>query len=144
MPNSYLVQCGTCGARNRIPHDKAAQRGKCGQCGAPLIPSHAIPLSVTDATWEQEVLGSAVPAIVEVWSPHCGVCSQYEVSVRQMAASLFGKARVLQLNAEENPRTAQRYGIRGVPTILLFKSGQHVATLVGPQGERGLRERLGV
>jgi len=144
MPNTYLVQCASCGTRNRLPHERARERGKCGKCGAPLIPSHAIPLPATDATWDQEVLGSRVPTIVEVWSPHCGVCAQYEVSVRHMAVNLFGKARVLQLNAEESPRTAQRYGITGVPTILLFKDGKHLSTLVGPQGERGLREKLGV
>lgn len=144
MPDTYHVQCGSCGSRNRVPHEKAGQKGKCGKCGAPLIPSHAIPIPVTDATWDREVLGSHVPAVVEVWSPHCGVCSQYEVSVRRMAASLFGKARVLQLNAEENPKTATRYGIRGVPTVLLFRDGALVASLVGPQGERGIREKLGV
>jgi thioredoxin 2 len=144
MNVGHLLQCGTCGNRNRVPLDQTGQRTKCGSCGAPLIASHSLPVEVTDATWEAEVLGSAAPAIVEVWSPHCGVCAQYDVSVRQMASSLFGKARVLQLNAEENPDTARRYGIKGVPTVLLFKGGELLATLVGPQGERGLREKLGV
>lgn len=144
MPDTYLVQCGSCGSRNRIPQERTAQRGRCGKCGAPLIPSHAVPIPVTDAAWDREVLASRVPAVVEVWSPHCGVCSQYEVSVRQMAASLFGVARVLQLNADENPATARRYDIRGVPTVLLFREGRHAATLLGPQGERGIREKLGL
>ncbi|MDW7710757.1 MAG: thioredoxin domain-containing protein [Deferrisomatales bacterium] len=144
MPDTYLVQCSSCGARNRLPHEKAGKRGTCGACGAPLVPSHAVPIPATDATWDREVLGSRVPTIVEVWSPQCGVCSQYEVSVRHMAVNLFGKARVMQLNAEQNPATARRYGIRGVPTVLLFRDGRLVATLLGPQGERGLRERLGV
>jgi thioredoxin 1 len=108
------------------------------------VGAHSLPIEVTDATWDREVLASPAPAMVEVWSPHCGVCTQYEVSVRQMASSLFGKVRVLQLNAEENPRTAQRYGIRGVPTVLLFTNGQLVSTLLGPQGERGIRQALGV
>jgi thioredoxin 2 len=144
MPDTYLIQCSNCGTRNRIPQEKVGQRGKCGKCGAPLIPSHALPIAVSDATWEREVLGSSIPTVVEVWSPHCGVCSQYEVSVRSMAGSLYGKARVLQLNAEENPKTAERYGIQGVPTLLLFREGLLVATLLGPQGERGIRETLGI
>jgi thioredoxin-like negative regulator of GroEL len=127
-----------------VPHEKADARGRCGKCGTPLIPSHALPIQVTDADWEREVFGSRVPAIVEVWSPHCGVCAQYEVSVRHLAVSLYGKARVLQLNADENPRTAALYNIRGVPTVLLFRDGKLLNTLVGPQGERGLREQLGV
>lgn len=144
MDSGYLLQCSNCGTRNRIPEDKVGKQGKCGKCGTPLIASHALPIPVTDATWDKEVLASAAPAIVEIWSPHCGVCTQYELSVRQMAVSLFGKARVLQLNAEENPVTAARYGVRGVPMVLLFRDGQLLASLTGPQGERGLRQRLGL
>ncbi|MBI5443018.1 MAG: thioredoxin family protein [Deltaproteobacteria bacterium] len=144
MDSGYLLQCSQCGTANRIPEDKVGKKGKCGKCGAPLIGAHSLPIQVSDASWEREVLGSQAPAVVELWSPHCGVCSQYELSVRQMAASLYGRARVLQLNVEENPRTAQRYNIRGVPTVLLFKGGQLVHTLVGPQGERGIREKLGI
>jgi thioredoxin 2 len=144
MDSGYLLQCSQCGTANRVPEEKVGMKGKCGRCGAPLVGSHSMPIRVSDGDWDREVLGSAAPAVVELWSPHCGVCSQYELSVRQMAASLFGKARVLQLNVEENPRTAQRYNVRGVPTVLLFKAGQLVATLVGPQGERGIRERLGI
>ncbi len=144
MDSGYLLQCSNCGTRNRVPEDKTELKGKCGKCGAPLIASHSLPIPVTDATWDKEVLQSQAPAIVEMWSPHCGVCSQYELSVRQMAANLYGKARVLQLNVEENPATARRYGIRGVPTVLLFKDGRLVATRVGPQGERGIREELGI
>ena len=66
MPDSYLLQCSNCGTRNRVPHEKAEARGKCGECGTPLIPSHALPGQVTDADWDTEVFGSRVPAIVEV------------------------------------------------------------------------------
>ncbi|GAB4279863.1 MAG: thioredoxin domain-containing protein [Deferrisomatales bacterium] len=144
MPDTYLVQCSNCGTRNRIPHGKTHLKGKCGKCATPLIPAHALPMEVTDATWDDQVLGSSVPTIVEVWSPQCGVCTQYEVAVRHMAVNLYGQARVLQLNVEENPRTAERYGIRGVPTVLLFREGRLLETLVGPQGETGLRRKLGL
>ena len=144
MDSGYLLQCSNCGTRNRVPEDKIGQQGRCGKCHAPLIGAHSLPIQVTDATWNQEVLGSQAPAIVEMWSPSCGVCSQYELSVRQMAVSLFGKARVLQLNVEENPQTAARYNIRGVPMVLLFKNGSLTATLTGPQGERGIRQKLGI
>lgn len=144
MDSGYLLQCSNCGTRNRVPEDKVGLQGKCGKCGTPLVASHSLPIQVTDATWDREVMGSAAPAVVEMWSPHCGICSQYELSVRQMAVSLFGKARVLQMNVEENPATASRYGIRGVPTVLLFRNGALVAALTGPQGERGIRQKLGI
>ena len=144
MDTGYLLQCSNCGTRNRVPHDKTGLRGKCGKCGAPLVGAHSLPIEVTDATWGSEVLDSTAPTMVEVWSPQCGVCTQYEVSVRQMAVRLFGKARVLQLNAEEKPATAAPYGIRGVPTVLLFRDGRLLSTLQGPQGEKGIREILKV
>jgi thioredoxin 2 len=143
MDSGYLLQCSNCGTRNRVPEEKVGNKGKCGKCGSPLVGAHSLPIQVTDGTWSVEVLESRAPAMVEMWSPHCGICSQYEVSVRQMAANLYGKIRVLQLNVDENPETAQRYGIRGVPTVLLFRDGQLLSTLVGPQGEQGIRQAFG-
>jgi thioredoxin 2 len=144
MPDTYLLQCSNCGCENRIPHALARGRKACRDCRAPLIASHALPVSVTDAEWDRIVIGSGVPAVVEVWSPHCAVCSDYEVSVRHLASRLFASARVLRLNIEENPRTAERYEIQGVPMVLLFREGRLIGALSGPQGERGIRERLKV
>ena len=144
MEPGYLLQCAGCGAERRVPPSETSLPHRCGRCGAPLIGSQALPVEVTDATWEAEVAASEAPAVVVAWSPHCGVCGQYEVSVRRMAGSLFGAARVLTIDVEENRRTAERYGIKGVPMVLLFREGRLLAALPGPQGERGLRERLGV
>lgn len=144
MDLGYLLQCSVCGNRERVPQAGVGERRRCPSCGAPLIPSHSLAIEVGDDTWDEEVLGSQVPSIVAVLSPHCGVCAQYEVSVRLMAGSLYGVARVLTLDAEAHRSTAERYGIKGVPTVLLFRGGHLLTTLHGPQGERGLRERLGV
>ncbi len=144
MPDTYLLQCSKCGAQNRAAHESAAGRRRCEECGAPLIPSNVLPVQVSDRDWDALILGSSVPTVVEVWSPECGVCAQYDVSVRHMAVRLFGRARVLQINIEENPATAERYGIQGVPTVLLFREGKLLHKLNGPQGEKGIREKLGV
>ena len=144
MPDTYLLQCSQCGSENRVPHELARGRKNCGGCRAPLIASHVLPVPVADADWDRVVLGSTVPTVVEAWSPDCAVCADYEVSVRHLASRLFGSARVLRLNLEENSRTAERYEIRGVPMVLLFREGCLIAALSGPQGERGIREKLGV
>ncbi len=144
MDSGYRLQCSNCGTQIGVPHGETRVKRRCPGCGMPLIPGHALPQEVTDETWEAEVLGSAAPVVVEVWGPECEVCAQYELAVRQMAVDMYGEARVLQLNIEENPRTAARYGIQGVPTVLLFAGGRHVATLPGPRGVRGIRERLGL
>lgn len=144
MDPGYLLQCSACGAEERVPHGRTAAPRRCRACGAPLIPSNSLAIDVTDATWEEEVRASEAPAVVAVLSPLCGTCAQYEVSVRRMAGTLYGLARVLILDAEANRATAERYDIKGVPTVLVFRGGELVASLTGPQGERGLRERLGV
>lgn len=142
MSNSYLLKCSQCGARNRVPHDKILLEGKCGKCGGSLAPAQPLPIAVNDSNWDKEVLDPEIPSIVECWSPHCGVCSRYEAAVRRMAVNFYGRARVLQLNVDENPRTSARYGIRGVPTILLFRRGKLLEALVGVREEAELRRRL--
>ncbi|WP_025321902.1 thioredoxin family protein [Deferrisoma camini] len=144
MDSGYLLQCAACGHEHRVAHGRTGQAVRCGACGAPLIRGNCLPDDVTDADWEREVLGSRAPVIVVVWGPECPVCADYEVSVGQMAIRLYGEARVLRLNIEENPETARRYGIEGVPMVLLFRDGRLLAQLPGPRGEQGLREALGL
>ena len=144
MRTGYLLQCATCGTPNRIPHEDAGSPGRCSRCGAPLIASNALPEAVSDRGFDDAVLGDDAPALVEVWSPRCGVCAQYELAVRQMAVNLYGKARVFQLDIEQNPAIPARYGVTGVPTVLVFRDRRLKAVLPGPRGEQGLREALGV
>lgn len=144
MSGDFIFQCGACGAKNRIPAERWADNPRCGSCRAPLIGSHCLPMAVTDADWEEEVLRSRVPVVVEMWSPHCPVCAQYELSIQRLSGKLCGAARVLQMNVEENPRTPPRYDIRGVPTVLVFRDGRLTKTLVGPHGEQSIRAALGL
>ena len=84
------------------------------------------------------------PAVVVVWSGTCAACADYEPSVRLMAGRLYGHARVLLLDIDRSPVAAARYGVTGVPTVLLFRDGDLLANLPGPRGEQGLREHLGI
>ena len=88
-------------------------------------------LTFTDAAFDQDVLKSETPVLVDFWAPWCGPCRALAPTVDAIAAEYDGKVKVGKLNTDENPSTPMRYGIRGIPTLLLFKGGQVVDQKVG-------------
>ncbi len=88
-------------------------------------------LHVNDVNFDQEVLQSEVPVLVDFTATWCGPCRMIAPFVEQLAEEYAGRAKVAKLDIDENPATAQRYGIRGVPTLYVFKGGEVVAQQVG-------------
>ena len=86
---------------------------------------------VTDATFETEVLKSSLPVLVDFWAPWCGPCRAVAPVVDEIATDYNGKLKVLKLNTDENPKTAQSYRISGIPSLMVFKNGQPVEQVVG-------------
>jgi thioredoxin 1 len=88
-------------------------------------------VNVSDANFEQLVLKSDVPALVDFWASWCAPCRAIAPTIEEMAAQYNGKVRVTKMNVDENPATPVKYGVRGIPTFILFKDGKVLDQLVG-------------
>ena len=93
--------------------------------------------STTDAAFDADVLGAEKPVIVDFWAEWCGPCKQIAPALEEIAAELGDKVTVAKLNIDENPETPGKSGVRGIPTLMMFKNGQVAATKVGalPKGK---------
>lgn len=87
--------------------------------------------AVTDSSFKEDVLDSNVPVLVDFWAPWCGPCRMVAPVVDEIAEEYAGQVKVVKLNTDENPNTATNYGIRSIPTLMLFKAGQRVDMVVG-------------
>jgi thioredoxin 1 len=88
-------------------------------------------VAVSDATFEADVLKAKGPVVVDFWAEWCGPCKQIGPYLEEIAKEMEGKVTVAKLNVDHNQKTAAKYGIRGIPTLLVFKDGQVTATKVG-------------
>jgi thioredoxin 1 len=102
----------------------------------------AKPTDVTDDTFQQEVLDSERPVLVDFWAPWCGPCRMVAPIVEELADEYDGKVSFYKLNTDENPKVASQFGIRSIPTLLVFKGGQAVGQIVGFRPKGDLKKRL--
>ncbi|HMK34364.1 MAG TPA: thioredoxin [Desulfomonilaceae bacterium] len=97
---------------------------------------------VTDSDFEQQILQSDVPALVDFWAAWCGPCRTVGPVVEELAGEYAGKIKVAKLNVDDNKETPSKYGVRGIPTLMLFKNGQVVDQIVGAVPKSRIKELL--
>lgn len=99
-------------------------------------------VSVSDSTFEKDVLGSSLPVLVDFWASWCGPCRQVAPVLDELAKDLKDKITILKVNVDENPETPTIYQVRSIPTLMLFKEGKVVGTLVGTHPKSKLADWL--
>jgi thioredoxin 1 len=105
-------------------------------------PKPGKPVPITDGSFEQEVLGSDLPAVVDFWSPRCPPCQVMGGLLDEIGPDYVGQVNLFKANVEQNPQTAMQYQIRSVPTVILFHRGKPVERIVGLMPLKPLRAKL--
>jgi thioredoxin 1 len=100
------------------------------------------PREVTDSTFEQEVLQSTQPVLVDFWAVWCGPCKAIAPIVEELAGDYEGKLKVMKLDVDDNPRTATTYGVQSIPTLLVFKDGKPAERIVGAVPKKVIVDKL--
>jgi len=101
-----------------------------------------MPNAVTDSTFEPEVIKDSQPVLVDFWAPWCGPCRAIAPVLEELAKEFEGQIKILKMNVDENPSTPSKYGIRAIPTLILFKGGDVVGQVTGAVSKSNLKDMI--
>jgi thioredoxin len=127
---------------NRVSAHAGGKQPVCGKCKASLPEPQAAPVTVTDANFGSVVAGSNLPVLLDLWAAWCGPCRMIAPTIETLARELSERVLVGKLDVDSNPQTAARFGVQGIPTLLILKNGAEVDRLVGVQSKEAILQRL--
>lgn len=128
------LRCAFCQTLNRVDLTRAALRPRCGECGRPILLDR--PVKVAQDDFERTVLGSGAPVLADFYADWCAPCKMVAPLVDELAQELSGRLLVAKVDTDHAPELVQRLGIRGIPTLIVFKAGEEVGRSVGFEPER--------
>jgi thioredoxin 2 len=138
MSDRIHIVCPHCSAINRVAPERAGDKPKCGKCQKPLFDGH--PVELDEAGFERHIASNDVPVVVDFWAPWCGPCRVMAPEYEKAAAMFEPNARFAKVNTEEAQGLAQRFNIRSIPTMALFRGGREVARQSGAMGAAAIAD----
>ncbi len=141
MSDVVQVACPACLAANRVPAARLAEDPKCGKCGAGLL--DGAPVELTEAQFDEYVKRTELPVLADFWAPWCGPCRAMAPHFERAARELKDRARLVKVNTDQAQGLAARYGIRAIPTLMLFRNGAEVKRASGAMDAGALARWVG-
>lgn len=135
-----IVRCPFCTTLNRVDLARVEQHPKCAECGKPILVDR--PLAIAESDIDRIVAESEVPVIIDFHADWCGPCKAMAPMFDELARERRGQALILKLDTDRNPGATRRFGVRGIPTMILFRDGKEVAREVGAVPRDRLRALL--
>ena len=132
MSNPLHIVCPACNATNRISADKLGAAPKCGKCRTPLFAKQ--PLELTTANFQSHINRNDIPVVIDFWAPWCGPCKMMAPAFKEAAAQLEPGVRLAKVNTEAQQALGAEFGIRSIPTMIMFRNGREVARQSGAMG----------
>ena len=137
-----IIACKKCRTKNRIPRSRIHDHPICARCKASLSGIPFEPINVEDSTFKQEVLEHTGTVLVDCWAPWCGPCRSIGPILDALALEFAGQIKMVKINMDQNPITSSTYAIQSIPTMLFFKNGKRIDSLIGAHPKSDIVKKI--